>query len=131
MNDKLFENYKKRMLEAMQHPNEDKQDNIFSRLSNILDNLRNFVNTVTPYSSADFKEEVEKQFKAVDHSNEIVKHFFRMLMDFSYDKKEALNTISELYGMAKPLSMQFSSWSTVSDIADEFIAEIQNEIFHH
>ena len=61
MNDKLFENYKKRMLEAMQHPNEDKQDNIFSRLSNILDNLRNFVNTVTPYSSADFKEEVEKQ----------------------------------------------------------------------
>ncbi|MFQ9264382.1 MAG: hypothetical protein ACLR44_04720 [Clostridia bacterium] len=131
MNDKLFENYKKRMLEAMQHPNEDKQDNIFSRLSNILDNLRNFVNTVTPYSSADFKEEVEKQFKAVDHSNETVKHFFRMLMDFSYDKKEALNTISELYGMAKPLSMQFSSWSTVSDIADEFIAEIQNEIFHH
>ena len=131
MNDKLFENYKKRMLEAMQHPNEDKQDNIFSRLSNILDNLRNFVNTVTPYSSVGFKEEVEKQFKAVDHSNEIVKHFFRRLMDFSYDKKEALNTISELYGMAKPLSMQFSSWSTVSDIADEFIAEIQNEIFHH
>lgn len=74
---------------------------------------------------------INDKLKAVDHSNETVKHFFRMLMDFSYDKEEALNTISELYGMAKPLSLQFSSWSAVSDIADEFIAEIQNEIFHH
>ena len=59
MNDKTFENYQKRMLDAMQNPNEQSNDP-FTKLSNILDNLKMFVNNGI-YSPAGFKQEVEKQ----------------------------------------------------------------------
>ena len=58
MNDKTFENYQKRMLDAMQNQNEQSNDP-FTELSNILENLKLFVNNGT-YSQAGFKQEVEK-----------------------------------------------------------------------
>lgn len=70
MNDKTFENYQKRMLDAMQNPNKQSND-LFTKLSNILENLKTFVNTST-YSQTGFKQEVEKQFKSVDSSDEIL-----------------------------------------------------------
>ena len=73
MNDKTFENYQKRMLDAMQNPNEQSNDP-FTKLSNILENLKLFVNNGT-YSQAGFKQEVEKQFKSVDSSDETARHF--------------------------------------------------------
>ena len=128
MNDKTFENYQKRMLDAMQNPNEQSNDP-FTKLSNILENLKLFVNNGT-YSQAGFRQEVEKQFKSVDSSDETARHFKKTLKDFCSTKNEALKTISELYSMVKPISTQFCSWSAVASIANECMAEIEKSIFH-
>lgn len=58
MNDKTFENYQKRMLDAILNSNEQSNDP-FTKLSNILENLKSFVNNGT-FSPAGFKQEVEK-----------------------------------------------------------------------
>ena len=110
--------------------NSNKQNNDpFTKLYNILDNLKIFVNTGT-YSQAGFKQEVENQFKSVNSSDETVRHFKKTLKDFCSTKSEALKTISELYNMVKPISKQVGSWSTVASIADECMAEIEKSIFH-
>lgn len=82
MNDTTFENYQKRMLDAMQNPN---SDDLFTKLSNILDNLKVFVNNGN-YSQAEFKQEVENQFKSVDSSDETVRHFKKTLKGFCSNK---------------------------------------------
>lgn len=128
MNDKTFENYQKRMLDAMQNPNKQSNDS-FTRLSIILDNLKTFVNTGN-YSQARFRHEVENQFKSVDSSDETVNHFKKTLTDFCSTKSEALKTISNLYNMVKPISNQIGSWSAFASIADDYIAEITKNIFH-
>lgn len=128
MNDKTFENYQKRMLDAMQNPNL-KGNDLFTKLSNILENLKKFVNSNT-YSQNGFKQEVEKQFKSVDSSDETVSHLKKTLLDFCSSKNEALSTISELHGMVKPLSTKVGSLSEVASIARECMAEIENSIFH-
>ena len=128
MNDTTFENYQERMLDAMQNPNK-QSDDLFTKLSNILDNLKVFVNN-SNYSQAGFKQEIENQFKSVDSSDETVKHFKKTLKAFCSSKNEVLKTISELYSMVKPISNQVSSWSAVAGIADECMAEIQKSIFH-
>ena len=128
MNDKTFENYQKRMLDAMQNPKEQINDP-FTKLSNILENLKLFVNNGT-YSQAGFNQEVEKQFKSVDSSDETARHFKKTLKDFCSTKNEALKTISELYSMVKPISTQIGSWSAVASIANECMAEIEKSIFH-
>lgn len=128
MNDTTFENYQKRMLNALKNPNK-QSDDLFTKLSNILDNLKEFVNN-SNYSQAGFKQEVENQFKSVDSSDETVRHFKKTLKGFCSNKNEALKTISELYSMVKPISNQVGSWSTVASIADECMVEIQKSIFH-
>lgn len=128
MNDKTFENYQKRILDAMQNPNKRSNDP-FTKLSNILENLKSYVNNGT-FSTAGFKHEVEKQFKSVDSSDETAKHFKKTLEDFSSTKKETLKTISELHSMVKPISAQVGSWSAVASIANECMAEIEKSIFH-
>ena len=128
MNDTTFENYHKRMLDAMQNPNK-QGDDLFTKLSNILDILKVFVNNGN-YSQAEFKQEVENQFKSVDSYDETVRHFKKTLKGFCSNKNEALKTISELYSMVKPISNQIGSWSTVASIADECMAEIQKSIYH-
>lgn len=128
MNDKTFENYQKRMLDAMQNPNKQSND-LFTKLSNILENLKTFVNTST-FSQIGFKQEVEKQFKSVDSSDETVSHFKKTLLDFCSNKSGSLKTISELHSMVKPLSVQVGSLSAVASIANECMAEIEKSIFH-
>lgn len=128
MNDTTFENYHKRMLDAMQNPNK-QGDDLFTKLSNILENLKLFVNNGT-YSQAGFKQEVEKQFKTVDSSDETARHFKKTLKNFCSTKNEALKTISELHSMVKPISTQVCSWSAVASIANECMAEIEKSIFH-
>ena len=128
MNDTTFENYHKRMLDAMQNPNK-QGDDLFTKLSNILENLNSFVNNGT-FSPAGFKKEVEKQFKSVDSSDETARHFKKTLEDFCSTKNEALKTISELHSMVKPISTQVGSWSAVASIANEYMAEIEKSIFH-
>lgn len=128
MNDKTFENYQKRMLDVIQNPNKQSNDP-FTKLSNILENLKIFVNTGT-YSQAGFRQEVEKQFKSIDSSDETARHIKKTLMSFCSTKSEALKTISELHSMVKPISTQVGSWSAVAGIADECMAEIEKSIFH-
>lgn len=128
MNDKNFENYQKRMLDAVQNPNKQSNDP-FTKLSNILENLNSFVNNGT-FSPAGFKKEVEKQFKSVDSSDETARHFKKTLEDFCSTKNEALKTISELHSMVEPISTQVGSWSAVASIANEYMAEIEKSIFH-
>lgn len=128
MNNKTFENYQKRMLDAMQNPSEQSNDP-FTKLSNILENLKLFVNNGT-YSQAEFKKEVERQFSSVDSSDETAKHLKKTLTDFCSTKNEALKTISELHSMVKPISTQVGSWSAVACIANECMAEIEKNIFH-
>ena len=128
MDDKTFENYQKRMLDAMQNPNEQSNDP-FTKLSNILENLKLFVNNGT-YSQTGFKKEVEKQFKTVNSSDETARHFKKTLKDFCSTKNEALKTISELYSMVKPISNQVGSWSAVASIVNECMAEIEKSIFN-
>lgn len=128
MNDKTFENYQKRMLDVVQNSNKQSNDP-FTKLSNILENLKLFVNNGT-YSQAGFKKEVERQFRSVDSSDETARHFKNTLKDFCSTKNEALKTISELHSMVKPISTQIGSWSAVASIANECIAEIEKSIFH-
>jgi len=128
MNDKTFENYQKRMLDAIQNSNEQSNDP-FTKLSNILENLKLFVNTGI-YSQAEFKQEVEKQFKSVDSSDETARHFKKTLKNFCSTKNESIKTISELHSMVKPISTQVGSWSAVASIANECMAEIEKSIFH-
>ncbi len=128
MNDKTFENYQKRMLDVVQNSNKQSNDP-FTKLSNILENLKLFVNNGT-YSQAGFKKEVERQFRSVDSSDETARHFKNTLKDFCSTKNEALKTISELHSMVKPISTQIGSWSAVASIANECMAEIEKSIFH-
>lgn len=125
---KTFENYQNRMLDAIKNSNEQSNDP-FTKLSNILENLKLFVNTGI-YSQAEFKQEVEKQFKSVDSSDETARHFKKTLKNFCSTKNEAIKTISELYSMVKPISTQVCSWSAVASIANECMAEIEKSIFH-
>lgn len=72
MNDKIFENYKKQMLDAIK--NQTKQSNdLFTKLSNILDNLKIFASS-NNYSQIRFKQEIEMQFKCIDSSDETALH---------------------------------------------------------
>ena len=128
MNDKTFENYQKRMLDVVQNSNKQSNDP-FTKLSNILENLKLFVNNGT-YSQAGFKKEVERQFRSVDSSDETARHFKNTLKDFCSTKNEALKTISELHSMVKPISTQIGSWSAVASIANKCMAEIEKSIFH-
>ena len=133
MNDKNFENYQKRMLDAVQNPNKQSNDP-FTKLSNILENLNSFVNNGT-FSPAGFKKEVEKQFKSVDSSDETARHFKKTLEDFCSTKNEALKTKLVFFykfndTMIKPISTQVGSWSAVASIANEYMAEIEKSIFH-
>lgn len=116
------------MLDAIQNSNEQSNDP-FTKLSNILENLKLFVNTGI-YSQAEFKQEVEKQFKSVDSSDETARHFKKTLKNFCSTKNEAIKTISELHSMVKPISTQVGSWSAVASIANECMAEIEKSIFH-
>ena len=109
MNDKTFENYQNRMLDAIKNSNEQSNDP-FTKLSNILENLKLFVNTGI-YSQAEFKQEVEKQFKSVDSSDETARHFKKTLKNFCSTKNEAIKTISELYSMVKPISTQVGAFA--------------------
>lgn len=116
------------MLDAIQTSNEQSNDP-FTKLSNILENLKLFVNNGT-YSQAGFKQEVEKQFKTVDSSDETARHFKKTLKNFCSTKNEAIKAISELHSMVKPISTQVGSWSAVASIANECMAEIEKNIFH-
>lgn len=128
MNDKTFENYQKRMLNAMENPNKQSKDP-FTKLTNILENLNTFVNNGT-YSSTGFRQEVERQFKTVDSYDETAMHFKKTLINLCSNKNEALKTISELESMVKPIPTQVGSWSAVASIANECMAEIEKGIFH-
>lgn len=128
MNGKTFENYQKRMLSAIQNPSKQSNDP-FTKLSNILDNLKTFVNNEGNYTQAGFKQEVEKQFKSVDSSDETVRHFKKTLTEFCSTKSESLKTISELYSMVRPISKQVGSWSAVASIANECMSEIEKSFF--
>ena len=127
MSDKTFEKYQKRMLDAMQNPNQHSNDP-FTKLSNKLDNLKKFVNSRT-FSKSEFEQEVNKLFSDIDSSDEETRHIKNMLMSFSSTKKEAIKTISELQSMIKPISVQIGSLSAVADIANEYMAEIEKKIF--
>ena len=129
MDNKTFEEYQKRMLNAMQNPNK-KSNDIFTKLSNILEDLKIFVNNGSTYSKKEFMQEVEKQFKTVDDSDEIVRNFKKTLKDFCSTKMETLKTISELHSMVKPLSVQVSAWSSLASIAIECMTEIEKGIFN-
>ena len=64
MDNKTFENYQNRILNAMNAPNFQSKDP-FTKLSKILDNLTKYVNTV-PFTAVEFRQEIEKQFETVD-----------------------------------------------------------------
>ena len=68
MDNKTFENYQKRMLNAINTPNFQSKDP-FTKLSKILDNLMKYVNAVS-FTSVGFRQEIEKQFKTVDSSED-------------------------------------------------------------
>lgn len=128
MDTKRFDDYQKRMMDAMQNPNKQSNDP-FTKLASILENLKTFVNKGT-YSQKGFRKEVYNQFKNVDSSDETAKHFQKQLNTYSSSKAEALQTISELYNMVKPLSQQIGSWSSVASIANECMAEIEKSIYN-
>ena len=126
MEAKRFDNYQKQMSNAMKQSNV-QSDNLFTQLSIILDNLKQFVNSET-FSQTAFKQEVIRQFLIVDTSDDTAMHFQNQLKTFCSSKNEAIKTISDLYNMVKPLSQQLSSWYSIAKIADECMEEIQKSI---
>lgn len=94
MDNKTFESYQKRMMDAMKNPNSQSNEP-FTKLANILDNLNKFLNSDS-FSLTGFKQEVEKQFQSVDCSEEIASHFKNTLLKCT-DRTVAVKTISELF----------------------------------
>lgn len=127
MDNKTFENYQKRMINAINAPNSQSKDS-FTKLSKILDNLKEYINTIS-FTSVGFRQEIEKQFNTTDSSDETAIHFKNTLLKCS-NKADALRAITDLYNMVKPISLQVGSWSSVASIANECMAEIEKSIFH-
>lgn len=128
MNDKTFNNYQKRMLDAMQNPNI-QSDDPFTKLSDILENLKTFVLN-NAFSQVKFKQETEKQFRSILPLDDTSDYIKKTLMSFCSSKNETLKTLSELHNMIKPISIHVSSWSAVASIANECMAEIEQSIFN-
>ncbi len=128
MDAKRFENYQQRILNAISNPNKQSNDP-FTKLSNILDNLKIFVEEKN-FSQNAFKQEVNRQFASIDSSDETAQHFQKQLNTFCSSKSETLQTISDLYNMVKPLSQQVASWSSVANITKQCMAEIQGSIYN-
>lgn len=126
MDNKNFENYQKRMLNAINTPKPESNDP-FTQLFRILDNLKKYVHS-SYFSTFGFKQEVENQFKNTDSSDKTISHFKSTLLKCS-NKAEAIRTITDLYSMVKPISLQVSSWSSVASIANECMAEIEKSIY--
>lgn len=127
MNDKIFDDYQKRMLNAMSTPNPESNDP-FTQLSKILDNLKKYVQG-SHFSLSGYKSEIEKQFKITSTSDQTANQFKKTLLKCT-NKTDALRTITDLYDMVKPISLQVGSWSSVASIAKECMAEIEKSIFH-
>ena len=127
MDNKTFENYQKRMLNAMSTPNFKSKDP-FTGLSKILNNLKEYVSN-NSFSSVEFRQEIEKQFKTDSSSDATAAHFKSTLLKCS-NKIEALKTITDVYSMVKPISLQVSSWSSVASIANECMTEIEKSIYN-
>lgn len=126
MDSKTFENYQKRMLDAINTPNFQSKDP-FTKLSKVLDNLTKYVNAES-FTSGGFIQEVERQFKTIDSSDEDATHFKNTLLKCS-NKADALRIITELYNMVNPISLQVGSWSAVASIVNEYMAEIEKSIY--
>lgn len=128
MNDMNFENYQKRMLNAVQNPNKQSNDP-FTKLSNILENLNRLWITVHSLR-LDSSTKSKNSLNLLILLAETARHFKKTLEDFCSTKNEALKTISELHSMVKPISTQVGSWSAVASIANEYMAENWKSIFH-
>lgn len=128
MDEKRFDDYQMRMLNAMKKPSIQSNDS-FTKLSIILDNLKKFLSNES-FSQTNFRKEVLKQFASVDSSDNTAKHFQNRLYTFCSSKKEAMKTISDLYSMVKPLSQQINSWSSIAKLANECMKEIQESIYN-
>lgn len=127
MDDKIFDSYQKRILNAMDTPNLESNDP-FTQLFKILGNLKKYVSN-GHFSLSGFKSEIENQFNFVDTSNQVANHFKKTLLKCT-TKTDALKTLTDLYDMVKPISLQVGSWSSIANIAEEYMAEIEKSIFH-
>ena len=128
MDTKRFENYQQRILNAINTPNKQSNDP-FTKLSNILDNLKIFVEG-KDFSQKAYRQELNRQFASIDSSDETAQHFRKQLNTSCSSKSETLQTISKLYNLVKPFSQQVASWSSVANIAKECMAEIQESIYN-
>ena len=93
MDTKRFENYQQRILNAINNPNIQSNDP-FTKLSNILDNLKIFVEE-KEFSQNVFRQELKRQFSYINSSDETAQHFQKQLNTFCSSKSEALQTISD------------------------------------
>ncbi len=126
MDNNTFEYYQKRILNAIGTPNFQSKDP-FTVLLKILDNLKEFVHK-NSFSPFEFRQEIEKQFRIANSSDETFTHFKNTLLKCS-NKAETIETITDLYNIVKPISLQISSWSSVVSIANEYMAEIEKSIY--
>ncbi len=128
MDVKRFENYQQRILNAI-NLQEAQSNDPFTKLSNILNNLKIFVEE-KDFSQNTFRQELNRQFASIDSSDETAQYFQKQLNMFCSNKTEALRTISDLYNRVKPFSQQVASWSAVANITKECMAEIQESIYN-
>ncbi len=128
MDEKTFQNYQKRLLEATKKLNE-QSDDPFTKSCKILDNLKKFVLNGT-FSQVKFQQETEKQFNSIVPLDEASASIKRNLMDFCSNRNEALETISELYNFIKPMAVQIGSVPVIRRITMECLEEVKRDIFH-
>lgn len=127
MDNQIFDNYQKRILKSMSTPNPE-SDDFFTILSKILDNLKKYINE-KQFSLSGFRSEIEKQFKITDTSDQTANHIKKTLLQCN-TKAEAIITITDLYNMVKPISLQIGSWTTIASITEEFMSEIEKSILN-
>ena len=127
MDNQIFDNYQKRILKSMSTPNPE-SDDFFTILSKILDNLKKYINE-KQFSLSGFRSEIEKQFKITDTSDQTAKQIKKTLLQCN-TKAEAIITITDLYNMVKPISLQIGSWTTIASITEEFMSEIEKSILN-
>ena len=112
-----MKNYQKRII----HP---QSKDPFSDLSEILENLREYLNN-TSFSLSCFKQKVEKELSS---SDEMTQHFKRRLLKCS-NKSEALETIQDLYCTVTPIAANVEKWSKISNVVRERLKDIEKGFY--
>lgn len=121
--DKSFKMYREKIEITLESAK--KSNDVFSKEANILGNLKAWItNPEYLYSKDLFRQKVLDEFEVITSENRSVT-LMNFLLASSSSKEEALNAISKMYGIIKPMSFEYKAMQKVKSIAEEYLNTIK------